>query len=742
VVLLLLPAWAAGQAAPDRPETQGSIDAAIARAVGFLLKQFTEAGPVRQEGAGSGPTYSPGRQTAMTVYALLAAGVPADTPQLQRALDWLVQVNTDGTRAVAARAMALAAWNDKEAVAPLTRDARRLMSAAGGDGGYGETLDSPADAESDNLSSQWALLGVWAASRRGVAVPDSYWQRQHRYWLACQQIDGGWNFRPGDRRASYGSTTAAGLAALIILNNALHREGYPAEDEAHDPIATALKWMEDNYDAQANPRSGHWWYQWLFSVEQAAQACGYKDFAGRDWYSTGSALLVRKQSLEGRWDIDDTLDNTDLALLFLARGRYPILLNKLKYPGQWNERPEDAANLARWLGWTFEKPVSWQVIDIDAPLEEFHAAPLLYISGRGACGFTERQAAKLRDYVLEGGMIVSEAAANSAQFTLDVQEEYRRMFPAWTMSRLPADHPFFTGHYRVEGLRGLLGIDNGIRTLAAHSPVELSGALQAGLREGDEKNAAVFELLANVYLRATDRGTLLPRGEAYWPGEANRTPAARISVTPVAYAGNCNPEPMALKRLAIELASRYRVKLEVAEPVDIARLDANRDGVTVMTGTDAFQLSGEQAAALREYFADGGTMIVDAAGGSKAFAESVEAQLLSIPPAGERRRLSEDDAMFRWPEDASKPQYRREYAMLLGPARSSHRLIGVRSGGRLAIVYSPADLTAGLVGYQLEGLRGYKPSCALAVMTNLIFSASRSAAMSAVEAEAPAAGGQ
>ena len=164
---------------------------------------------------------------------------------------------------------------------------------------------------------------------------------------------------------------------------------------------------------------------------------------------------------------------TAFALLFLARGRHPVLFNKLQYPGGWNPRPRDLANLTRWISTTFESVVTWQIINLTVPVTEWHDAPVLYISGAVAPKFTDDDLAKLREFVHQGGLILSEAACNSLRFNKAMRDVYAKLFPKYELRPLPPEHDVYNVHYKA--VRGRLeALSNGVRLLAIHSPTELS----------------------------------------------------------------------------------------------------------------------------------------------------------------------------------------------------------------------------------------------------------------------------
>lgn len=701
---------------------QQQVDKAIEAGVRFLLSQIEQDGAVKGEKPPGALQH--GGDTAIAVYSLLAGGVDPQTPKLRRAIRWLMAAELQGTYATALRACALGQWNVPEVLPVLKSDTDWLIRASGADGAYTHTSQANHDdGQYDNLNSQFALLGVWSGAKRGIAVPRSYWQKVERHWIDQQQGDGGWAYRTlphPSHTHSYGSMTAAGVASLFITFDALHSGDFVRirANTEYKPITAGLDWIGKNFAVQANPGKYAYKYQWLFSIGHVGRTSGYKYFAGHNWYTEGARELITTQNDDGSWGIRRRVVDTSFAMLFLARGRYPVLINKLKYRGRWNSRPRDAANLVRWVSWNFERPVSWQVIDIESPLEDWHDAPILYISGAGACEFTDEQVGKLRTFVLQGGLILSEAAGNSGDFTLDVQDLSGRMFPAIPLEHVSEDHPIYNLHFTPEGPAGLMGISNGIRLLLIHSPHELSHALQVGPHG---ENEAWFELMGNIYLFATDKGMLRPRGTSHLPQEEQFEPSATITVTRLKYKGNYDPEPFGWRRLGIILANRYRLKLRLNKPVPIVQLDAKLHPVAVMTGTDAFELSVDETEAMKKYFRTGGALIIDAAGGSQAFSKAFEKQILNLPENASFVAISPGHPIYRSPVNLERISYRRNLAMMLGRQRRRPRLRGVLSGERLAIIYSLDDISAGMVGYQRHGIRGYTPASATDLMINIIY---------------------
>ena len=703
-----------------QPAPAGPADRAVTAAQKYLLEAIGDDGRVKGEFEADNPRH--GGKTALACYALLSSGAKADPESpLPRSLAWLAKAEMTGTYAVSMRICALAASGDARYRKRIGDDAAWLKAAADADGRYTYIAADKASTGYDNSNTQFAALAMAAAADMGIETPLQWWSRLQTHFQQDQQVDGGWGYRipPGHfRTQSYGSMTAAALASLYHCTAMLQADSFlrcTAQGES-PAINRGLAWIEQNYSITMNPRKAvEYYYYWLWSLQRVAGASGRKRFGKADWLAEGTARLLRLQDADGSFGYGDRIDDTSMALLFLSRGRLRVGISKLQWAGRWNSRPADAAHAAAWLRETFELPIRWQVIAADGPEEDFADAPVLYLSGAGPIELTDEQLAKLRRFVLGGGLILSEAACNNADFTADLQRLYRRMLPEWTFGRIGDDDPLYGVQYAVKDLRGLWGVHNGVRWLAVHSPVELSMALHRNDRRSARE---VFEIFANIYLYATGFERL-PRLAAPAPPAAARK---TIRVARLRYDGAWNPEPAALGAVAAELAARG-IRLDVAESVDFIDLALKAPPVLFMTGTKGFSLDEQQAAALRDWLRGGGTLIVDAAGGSKAFAESVDRQILPLVGGPQARVLPADHALYRGVlPPGEKDLYRQELAEALEPTlRTQPRLLAAEGADRrVSVFYSRDDLTAALAGARTAGIRGYTPRAARRIVAGIV----------------------
>lgn len=751
LVLLVVAAGAFsdGAAVEKAVVNDAAIAGAIDQARSYLWSQWDpqeghwpEGGdPSAREGEGEFVNY--GGRTALCAYALLAAGENHQEARMKRTLGWLREQNLTGNYVLSLRAAAYASIpRPNPYQADLRRDVQTLIQSRTPTNGYGY-IDGPGrSVNADNSNSQLALLAVWSASHAGVEVPRDYWDKAEEYWKGQQQPDGGWGYNP-TQADSYPSMSAAGLASMLICFEMVHTDRFvdASVDWNYEPTKRGQEWLAKNFTTRSTGPGALWQNYYLYSIERVGMASGLKFLGGKDWYSLCARDLLKEQGKDGAWPASgkgirelakgvpaaNHDVSTAFALLFLARGRNPILFNKLQYEGTWNCRPRDLANLCEWITGSFEKRVNWQIIDMQADVEDWHDAPILYISGKTPPQFSPADLDKLRLFVQQGGVIFSEAVLNNEAFTADMKEVYAKLFPSFPLTALPEDHPVYNLHFDIKGKKDLLAVSNGCRLLAVHSPREVSRDFQT---RAFATRPDTFALIANLYFYVTDRGSLRSRGVSHWPAETAYTPVKTIHLTRLSYEGWLEREELAWNRFALLMANDYHVKVVLSLPTNILNLRYGQDKVAVMSGAGPFTLSDAQRLVLRQFLTDGGTLIVDSAGGGEAFNKSFQEQVLPALPKAQYDFLPTGHELFTLPEmKIDQVTYRRSLREVLH-GQKRPRIQAAFLQDRPAILFSSADIHCGLVGYPCWGLMGYDPDSSFKMMRNLVlYAAGKSGAV-------------
>ncbi|KPK80778.1 MAG: hypothetical protein AMJ81_11330, partial [Phycisphaerae bacterium SM23_33] len=554
---------------------------------------------------------------------------------------------------------------------------------------------------------------------------------------ATQNPDGGWGYgyQFGGGEGSKGTMTAAGLTGVLVAFDNLQSEEFTkcGANPVIPPVQKALDWMDRHYSPAGSFGGGPYYY-YLYGVERVGLASGYKYFGEKDWYKLGAARLINLQSPNGAWPAEDLgggpIGSTTFALLFLVRGRAPVLFNRLQYEGDWNNRPRALANLMRWTSRKFEGEVNWQIINLKVPVEEWHDAPILLLTGSKPPPFSPAELDKLRQFVYQGGLIFSvcECAAQGRAFDAAMRGQpgqpgiYQKLFPDYELKRLDENHPIYTAHFKVGRRTPLWAISNGVRLLALHTTEDLPLPWQTNAYVTGED---AFELAFNIVYFATDRASPRHRGTSTWPPDSPIVPLRLARVARIQHNGNWDPEPLAWTRFGMLMGQKWQTKL-VCETVTPGKLDVNEHRVAHMTGTNALSLSAPEKQALKAYVASGGTLIIDAAGGSEAFGSSAVALLNGLFGEGALHHVPNMSPVYRLPGmEVEKVNYRRAARELLIDAKYP-RIMGVTLDGRVAVFLSREDLTSGLAGYPCFSCVGYapgtveQPGSAIELMRNMV----------------------
>src|SRR5262249_47993966 len=153
----------------------------------------------------------------------------------------------------------------------------------------------------------------------------------------------------------------------------------------------------------------------------------------------------------------------------LARGRNPVMMNKLRYEGNWSNHQRDLANLTRYATYVMERPVIWQVATLNQPWNTWMESPILYISGDTAPAFGPADFQRLRNKGDSGGLIFTHADNGSAEFTEFVKNLARELFPKYEMTDVADNDDLFSLQFKIDNPHPKLrAVSNGARELLVH----------------------------------------------------------------------------------------------------------------------------------------------------------------------------------------------------------------------------------------------------------------------------------
>lgn len=703
--------------------TSDQVRRAIERGVAAIKRQ--------QNPDGTWPSrHLPGGENCLATLALLQAGEGPDTPAVKAALAHVSAVENQHTYVVALKIMALARADPQRYEQEIRAGARWLAEAQQGSGLWSYVVQ---DGRFDHSNSQFALLGLHTAAQAGITVPHQVWLNAQRALLRHQNEDGGWGYQAADN--SYGSMTAAGVANLYILGHRIQvgRErdfvGGSArncgEYRVDQPLVRGLNWLGQRFRVQSNPgRGGGHVLYWLYAVERCGVLSGRRYLGRHDWYRAGAQHLVGEQRANGTWD--NNLVETSFALLFLAKGNQSLLIQKLQWSEDdaWNPDRYALEHLVSFIGEKFGEPVAWQTTQFDAPLEEWLAAPLLYIQGHEFPEWNEAQREKVREFVEQGGTLLAEACCGRKAFREGFERFAAATFPEFPLRDLGANHAVYHVHFNIKPYE-LQGIDLGCRTSVIYSPRDFSCPLEQGDIPVHSERA--FQLGTNIAAYALGRRPLIDRLDVVVLPEQTEvapTPPERdaLRLCQVVYESDWRPFPSALVNLAV--FCREEANLDVITQYRQVRLtDPTRYACPFlyMAGNYRFSLSAEELGALREHLQRGGFVLIDNCCGPEPFDTAVREFLRTAFPDSVLRKLPPDHTIFRGAPgfDVRRvnygPDVKKERPELAAP-----ELWGLEIDGRLALVYSPLALGCGWEGPAFAGCWGLASEDARRLGANII----------------------
>jgi hypothetical protein len=766
---ILVGLLASGIARPLQAEvTAEQVRESIRRGVNYLKQEQDPRSGRWEEQAGF-----PGGISALCTLALLNCGVPVDDPALVKALNY-VRSDKDGrkTYSVALETMVLCAAEPERDRLQISRNVAWLQRNQVAEGmrsgawAYGELGGGIGSGDPSN--TQFALMALYEAERVGVPVQDVVWRRALGYWTRLQNKDGSWSYSPD--QDPKGSMTCAGIASTIIALGQLSEGDARVEGEevlccqpqADNQIPQrGLEWLARHFSVHSNPSADNgrgrnfshsYLFYYLYGLERVGRMTANRFIGDHDWYREGSEYLLRAQDrISGAWKGDgvemDPQIATPLALLFLSKGRRPVVAAKLQSDnqGDWNHHRSDLAHLTRDVERRWKRDLTWQVMHGQtATLEDLMQTPIVYLSGRDGLRLGPEQKELLKQYVEQGGFIFAEACCEGTGFDQDFRQLMAELFPDSPLRLLPPDHPVWFAEQRVpaEHVRPLYGIDSCCRTGVIYCPGELSCYWElAAPRRINELPArvksqvqAALTIGANVITYATNRELkekLDTPQLTVAPIDRQTNERGTLYVAKIQHSGGSDDAPNALMNLL--QMSEETMQLRVTHDKQLLPLTAENlydFPIIFMHGRRPFRWSPEQRKALAEYLRRGGFLFVDAICASQPFVEAFRREIQSVLPDNRLQPVPPDHPLLSptfQGYDLSSVQLRNpgggpgtDDPLRTRTEQITPVLEGIEIDGRLAVVFSPYDLSCALENQASIECKGYVREDAAKIGINVL----------------------
>jgi len=717
---------------PDQLSDE-KVGKAIQKGVDFLIREFDPRAYELREGmVGRGGRVRNGYHDGadvLCVYALMQSGEAINDPRLNirgefmvgaiEAMKGLTLDDHFATYSRGLRATALALNNRKEDKKTLRLDVNSLLktSIKGAYTYYDRATQGLRDNTWDNSNSQYGLLGVWSGAEAEVEVPSSYWQEVEKHWTHCQSANGQWSYVNSDGGGRL-TMTCAGIASLFVCHDWLDAPKFGGA-VGREPFSPALRkglgWLEQG-DHAIDVRDGMMWGYSLYGVERVGLASGFKFFGKHNWYPELARQVLQEQKEDGSWG---NVVDTAYALLFLSRGRHPILMNKLRYEGYWSNRPRDVANLAKEAGKQLERPINWQVVPLATDWTDWTDSPILYLASHLPPKLSDADVEKMRQYILAGGMLFVQADGDSQAMSAFAVDLGRQLFPKYEMTDVPASHPLFSSVYKLTTHPPLKMVSNGARILMLFSPTDISRRWQLREQRG-QVGKPIFQLGINMFVYAAGRRDMRNRLDSNLIGPTAGNPSLTVKIARIRYNGNWDPEPYAWARFARWFRKETGYALDV-QSISLRDLDAKQTPFAHLTGTASFTPSVDEVAGVKKYVEAGGVLLIDLTSGTGGFNESLHALLVAAFPNATPNSLRPPHPLLRagaaGMEDLSHTRLRPYTLEKFGHNDGN---IDIFKAGKGHVLFTSLDLTSGLLNTGTWGIVGFEPSYAQSLIKNTI----------------------
>jgi len=382
----------------------------------------------------------------------------------------------------------------------------------------------------------------------------------------------------------------------------------------------------------------------------------------------------------------------------------------------------------------------WQNTNLNSFHFDPKKLPALLFSGVRTLKLGDSQIQALRDYVLNGGMIICDSIAGSPYFYESAKKIFLRAFPESRFRTIPPDHPLYHMMMDIDevtyrGVKGkaepfLEGIYVGSRVGVLISKFGLGCGWNRNTERLEQlSDAAYYDVksagelgvdLAAYIVGYAEVGIVEGRPEIFGLADEKR-PTDEFVFAQIKHDGLWNVHPGAATALLMKLrrytAVRVNLKRIVVEP---GQDNLSSHPFLYLTGLDDFSFSQDQINALQQYLNSGGVLLINNGLGMGTFHAAVRRELDKLLPGMTLEPIPTDHDLFKGLFDASTVQYTPCLAKSKPELNNQPSLLGITIDGDLRVIYSPYDLEAGWLEVNYPLMKGYESISSQRLGMNII----------------------
>ncbi|MGL6097291.1 MAG: DUF4159 domain-containing protein, partial [Fimbriiglobus sp.] len=544
----------------------------------------------------------------------------------------------------------------------------------------------------------------------------------------------------------------------------------------NDPLARGMNWLGKHFSFENAVAAKSAFYN-VYGIERVGRLSGQRFIGRYDWYREGCDYLTRTQdSQDGFWvsarpgglGVDSVkVLATSFSLLFLSKGRTPVLVSKFAHgdavvdarqlveklePGGvvgWNRKHNDARNLTDFASRELfgGLPLGWQVYDsrrrdlskneeLLAEVGVLVQSPILYLNGHRRPVLSGQQEDLIKRYIEEGGFVLAEACCGSPEFADGFRRLMAKLFPDNQLRPMPPEHPVWRSYFAVPPTEfpKLECLERGCRTVVILSPEPLAGYwedarfMPKGKDAAADRGQQAYRLAGNVIAYAT--GMEPPKQRLSFTKIVDVSkldkspPRGFLKPAQLTLLGEQEPAPAAMRKLMAHV--RDQVRLDVVldrESIPAGNPELFKYKFVYMHGRKRFTFTEEENENVRANLEHGGLLFADACCGKPEFDAAFRDAMSKMFPDRKLEPIPVDDDLYSAKLNgvAVRTVKRREKADGAGPdggfADLPPALEGIKIDGRWVVIYSKFDIGCALEGHKATDCLGHTRESALQLGT-------------------------